>query len=271
MSWTNLCGYSFQITDGAGQWIIDSSQPSPVAPPLPSATQRPVTIGNGTKYDYVSFDKLYLSLIDSAGGVYAKVLLSIHTDGTDYGLWPQPSFLHPDGSFYDYSNDFDFVVNCSCGKTDCKNKQNRLPCVVTCPKREIAHIPQTWAYSGSADGYSTWGLDYGANNWELDGDAAVQTGFVDGSGSRAWPVALCESNGPNNDLILGECPAPGVSKSLAHASGTAYSGAWQVDMKIGSTAETSAYFVETFYLAERRVLKAGPDYYLDGAPHDEDS
>lgn len=56
-----------------------------------------------------------------------------------------------------------------------------------------------------------------------------------------------------------------------HASGTAYSGAWQVDIKIGSSAKTGAYFVETFYLAERRVLKVGPDYYLDGAPHDTDS
>lgn len=200
MSWTNLCEYSFRITNGAGQWIKDSPKPNPVAPPLPSATQSPVTIGNGRTYEYVSFDKLYISLIDSAGGVYAKVLLSIHTDGTTYGLWAQPSFLHSDGKFYDFSNDFDFVVDSSQGK----NAKGRLDCVITCPKREIAHIPQTWAYSGSADGYSTWGLDYGSSNWELVGEAAVQIGYVAGSGSRAWPVALCESMNKDNALILGE-------------------------------------------------------------------
>jgi len=104
-------------------------------------------------------------------------------------------------------------------------------------------------------GASYWVQDYGMNEkgrWTVDTtNKAIRqsTGTLPGSGSnvgsRAYPVSQDKSDNYQ----------PGV--------GDAYTGVWQIDMKIGSNG--SGNFCETFYLAERDNLAPGPTHYMDGS------
>jgi hypothetical protein len=105
-------------------------------------------------------------------------------------------------------------------------------------------------------GQSFWALDYGseAGRWTIQNgvasqsNAPIDSGGGTNFGSRAFPVSL------------------DANYQTSYGPGSGFDGLWQMDIKIGSTGSSDNSFVETFYLAERKDPRVGPQYYADGSP-----
>tara|TARA_B100001564_G_scaffold289469_1_gene253095 strand:- start:2423 stop:3760 length:1338 start_codon:yes stop_codon:yes gene_type:complete len=99
--------------------------------------------------------------------------------------------------------------------------------------------------------------DYGdeTGRWAVDDGAIYQsTELIEGNtGSRIYAVKLEKGDS---------------DWTYEKGTGVAMDGLWQIDVRIGSNGGVlntkDTVFCETFYLAERRVLKAGVDNYIDG-------
>lgn len=105
-------------------------------------------------------------------------------------------------------------------------------------------------------GQSFWAIDYGSETgrWTIEDGAAWQSNApIDSGGginygSRAFPASL------------------DANYQASYGPGSGFDGLWQMDIKIGSTGSSNNSFVETFYLAERKDPRVGPQYYADGSP-----
>ena len=83
--------------------------------------------------------------------------------------------------------------------------------------------------------------------------------FADTSGNINTKYALLESD---NAITVHVMRAPATGPATVE---------WTTRDGTAKGSAASELFCETFYLAERKVLKVGSDWYLDGAPHDHDS
>ncbi|MEO1413454.1 MAG: hypothetical protein AAFW73_26485 [Bacteroidota bacterium] len=254
-TWTNQSAYSLKITGGepySGQAL---------SPPVGTIIEA------GADYDYCIFDYILVDLYsapNAQGDYLGTASVSVQTDsgGNQYLVDANNLLVFT----YDAGKSSYPGSNC----WDWRRAENITASSIAAGPPVITN--DDWNNGlGNSDGKITadasffvqdYGLDE-TDRWTVADGAICQSTaeLTPGNfGSRAYPVYL--SNGAPAWTIL-NCDADGTSCKNPVAPGTGFEGCWQVSMKCGSNG--AGPFCETFYLAERTVLAAGPENYQDGS------
>lgn len=116
-------------------------------------------------------------------------------------------------------------------------------------------------------GESFWVLDYGreSGRWNVNTDenSIYQTSsynkYSSNGGSRAFP-SYCISYNPFTSCSYTSSSSPCTNLP----NGVAFTGCWQISIKCGYDSSNDNW-CETFYLAERKHMTPGYEYYKDGS------
>ena len=252
----NKSGYSFKVNGGqayTGQTL---------SPPVGTV------IETGSDYDYCIFNYILLDIYSGSGatGDYLGTSsVSVQGSGDSQYLLDSNNLL-----IFTYNDSESEYPGTNCW--DYKRAED-----ITAPSIEAGPptISNDWtsgmgnSYTKATGNASFWMQDYGVDEegrWTASSNAIYQsTKNINGNvGSRAYPAYLA-SGSPT--WTINDCtPGTGSCSNNTVATGTAFDGLWQIDIKFGSDGTGNDGFCETFYLAERNLgLSPGPKNYSDGA------
>ncbi len=231
--WNNDSPYDFEITAASGA----NASPA-VGTVIPAGGRLGGIMGTGFEFDILT-----------AGGTeilgHSVIASGTDSSGNDY--------------LYDTENLATFNYN-SADSASAGDTVNWQDVTIDLAPAVISNVGWTSGMGNTSPaatpGQSFWALDYGseAGRWTIQGGAAYQSNAALDSGggtnygSRAFPAAL------------------DANYQASYGPGSGFDGLWQMDIKIGSTGSSDNSFVETFYLAERKDPRVGPEYYADGSP-----